>query len=72
MFVELGNGKTMYFDNIIDYLEATENGFQDLIARNIGQNIDPLLSKLEGFGTEDSDIEGLPELPPTLGEWNTE
>lgn len=63
MFVEIGNGKTMHFDNIIDYLNATENGFQDLVAKNVGQNIDPMTTKLDGFDNDDLDIDGLPDLP---------
>lgn len=63
MFVEIGNGKTMYFDNLIDYLDATENGFQNLIAKNIGHSIDPLATKLDGFDNDDLDIDGLPDLP---------
>ncbi len=64
MFVEIGNGKTMYFDNVIDFLKATEkNGFQELMAKNTGQHLDPAISKLETFGNEDVDIDGLPDLP---------
>lgn len=63
MFVEIGNGKTMYFDNMIDYLNATENGFQNLIAKNMGSSIDPMTTKLDNFDDDDLDIDGLPDLP---------
>jgi hypothetical protein len=63
MFAEIGNGKTMYFDNVIDFLEATENGFQSLVAKNMGQHIDPAVTKLESFENDEVEIDGLPDLP---------
>lgn len=63
MFVETGTGKTMYFNNIIDFLEATEDGFQDIIAKNVGQHLDPATSKAEIFDNDEVEIDGLPDLP---------
>lgn len=64
MFAEIGNGKTMYFNNVIDFLEATErNGFQELIAKNAGQHLDPALTKMDIFDNDELDIDGLPDLP---------
>ncbi len=40
LYIETGTGRTRYFDNIIDFLDATEDGFQGIIADNIGQEID--------------------------------
>lgn len=64
LFIETGTGKTRYFGNIIDFLEATEDGFQKITAENIGRTIDP--AKSGGIGAADEDdveIEGLPALP---------
>ena len=39
-FIELGTGKTKYYNNILDFLEDTENGMQNIIADNVGSYID--------------------------------
>lgn len=63
MFIEVGNGKTMYFDNVIDFINATEDGFQSLVAKNSGRHVDAAVSKLESFDNDALEIDGLPELP---------
>ena len=65
VFIETGTGKTRYFNNVLDYLDYTEDGWQKITADNIGKTIDPGKTSSVALESNDDDIEieGLPEMP---------
>ena len=65
LLIEIGNGKTRMFNDVIEYLEFTErDGFQSLWAEDTGTYLDSTAIKVVTGGKEDF------ELPEDLEEWN--
>lgn len=57
VIIELGNGKVKYYNNVLDYLDDTEDGMQKIIADNIGGYINPKTMRLATDNGEDYDID---------------
>jgi len=66
MPIQMPDGRTRYYHNVLDFLDDTEDGFQKIIADNKGSFIDPAKIKnsdLLKISEQDIEIDGLPEIP---------
>lgn len=71
IIVETSTGKTRFFRDIIEYLDYTENGFQDMIADDIGSHLDPINSNISIYQDSYTTLDEIPELPevPPMEDW---
>lgn len=63
VMIELGNGKTKYYSNVIDFLEDTEDGMQKIIAENKGSYVNPKTLELSTADEDEFEDELFLDVP---------